>query len=136
MIFVCSQKISGSTDILMEFFEQRKIPAFRFNLDMFDSYKFNWHNDEFEIIDPIGRICKSTEIKNMIFYKGIICPWLDFSDRPQYLQEKDYLISWLNRLYDCLLSYGKQNKLIHLWQPHGMGYAKTLQMQIAKNAVV
>lgn len=132
MIFVCSQKISGSTDILMEIFEKRNISAFRFNLDMFDSYQFNWHNDKFQIIDPTGRICHSNQIDSMIFFKGWICSWFDFSDRPQYIQEKDYLISWLNRLYDCLMCYGKQHNLIRLWQPHGMGYAKTLQMQIAK----
>ena len=58
MIFFLSSKISGSTNILMEIFEKRKIPAFRFNLDMFDSYRIMWDNDEFEVSDPVGRVCR------------------------------------------------------------------------------
>ena len=47
MIFLLSSKISGSSNMLMEVFAERKLPAFRFNLDMFDNYSLNWNKDEF-----------------------------------------------------------------------------------------
>lgn len=132
MFFFLSSKISGSTNILMEIFEKRKIPAFRFNLDMFDSYRIMWDNDEFEVSDPVGRVCRSSEITKMVFYKGLIPTWMSFDDNKPYNAERDWLISWLNRLYDCFMCYGKEHDLIHLWRPYGLGYAKTFQMKIAR----
>ncbi len=132
MILVLSGKISGSTDVLMEIFTERNIPAFRFNLDMFDSYRILWDNDEFEITDPLGRCCRSQEIAEMVFYKGLIPTWVTFSEDRRYDSEREWLISWLNRLYECFACYGKEHGLIRLWRPNGFGYAKTLQMKMAK----
>ena len=131
MILFISGKISGSSSVLMEIFEDRKIPAFRFNLDMFDSYKFLWDNDSFEITDPVGRTCKAADITAMVFYKGAIPSWFSF-DNKIYSAEKDWLVSWLNQLYICIMCYGEERGLIRLWRPHGFGCAKTLQMRVAK----
>lgn len=131
MILVVSNKICGSANMLMDIFAERKIPAFRFNLDMFNKYCFQWKDDEFEIIDPTGRCCKSEEIKLMIFYKGLLPSEISF-ENDLYTQEKAWLISWLNKLYDCIVCYGKEKDLIRLWNPFGYGIAKTLQMKIAK----
>ena len=132
MLLFISGKISGSTNVLMDLLWERNIPAFRFNLDMFDSYRFLWENDEFEITDPTGRCCHSREIDAMVFYKGIIAPWFSFEIDKPYNGEREWLISWLNRVYDCLLTYGAEHHQIRLWRPHGFGYAKTLQMKHAK----
>lgn len=132
MIFFLSGKISGSTNMLMEVFEKRNISVFRFNLDMFDSYRILWNNDEFEITDPTGRRCRSSEITEMVFYKGLIPSWLSFDDSKPYNAEREWIISWLNQLYGCIACYGAEHNLIRLWRPHGFGYAKTLQMKIAK----
>ena len=85
--------------MLMEVFAERKLPAFRFNLDMFDNYSLNWNKDEFEISDPAGRHCRSSEITAMVFYKGLIPMWQSFDNRQEYHAEKDWLISWLNSWY-------------------------------------
>lgn len=132
MIFLLSSKISGSSNMLMEVFAERKLPAFRFNLDMFNNYSLNWNKDEFEISDPAGRHCRSSEITAMVFYKGLIPMWQSFDNRQEYHAEKDWLISWLNRLYDCFMCYGAEHNLIRLWRPHGFGYAKTWQMKVAE----
>lgn len=132
MIFFLSSKISGSTNMLMELFLKRNIPAFRFNLDMFDNYRIIWNNDEFKITDPTGRCCKSSEITEIVFYKGLIAMWQSFDDNKPYNAEREWLISWLNHLYECFACYGAEHNLIRLWRPYGLGYAKTLQMKIAK----
>lgn len=132
MIFLLSSKISGSSNMLMEVFAKRNIPAFRFNLDMFDNYCLCWNNDEFEISDPVGRCCRSSEITAMVFFKGLIPMWHSLDNFQKYNMEKEWVISWLNKLYDCFMCYGVEHNLIRLWHPHGLGYAKTLQMKIAK----
>jgi len=132
MIFLLSSKISGSSNMLMEVFEKRNISVFRFNLDMFNSYHFYWNNDEFKISDPLGRCCQSSEITAMVFYKGLIPMWQFFDNDQRYNTERNWLISWLNKLYDCFVCYGIENNLIRLWRPYGFGYAKTFQMKIAK----
>lgn len=131
MIFFVSSKLSGTANMLMEIFQRKGIPAFRFNLDLFEYYHFRWENDEFEIYDPENRCCKSSDIKLMIFYKGILPSWHNFENN-KYHAEHDWLISWLNRLYDCFMCYGKEHNFIRLWHPHGFGYSKTYQMKIAK----
>lgn len=132
MIFLLTGKISGTANMLMEVFEKRNIPSFRFNLDMFDSYRFLWNNDEFEINAPGGHCCKSAEITAMVFYKGLISNLTKFENILQYEPESQWLISYLNRVYECLVCYGKEHDLIRLWRPYDFGYAKTLQMKIAK----
>lgn len=131
MILIVSSKLSGSTNVLMDILHERNIASFRFNLDMFDSYRFLWNNSSFQIIDPTGRSCCSDDISCMVFYKGIIAPWYSFEIDKPYNMEREWLISWLNRVYDCLLSYGADKSIIRLWRPHGFGYAKTRQMMVA-----
>ncbi len=131
MILLVSSKISASTDLLVDIFSRKHLSVFRLNLDMFNNYNFLWENDEFQITDPTGRTCRSTEITAMSFYKGVIPAWVTF-EHERYAVECDWLISWLNRLYECLACYGMEHGLIHLWKPYGFGCAKTLQMKVAK----
>ena len=58
--------------------------------------------------------------------------WLSFDNSKPYNAEREWLISWMNQLYGCFACYGKERNLIRLWCPYGIGYAKTLQMKIAK----
>ena len=131
MIFLVSTKYCGTANMLMEIFSQRNISAFRFNLDLFDSYHFEWNDDEFEIYDPENRCCKSSNITAIAFYKGILHDWTTF-EKEEHNLERAWLNSWLNRLYDCIMCYGKEHNLVRLWYPHGFGYSKTYQMKIAK----
>ena len=43
----------------MHILKKRNIPAFRFNLDLFNFYKFTWEGDFFRIEDPVaGTVCR------------------------------------------------------------------------------
>ena len=132
MILIISGKISGSTDTLMELLEERKIPAFRFNLDMFSNYRFWWKNDDFIIEDKTGRICKSEELTAMVFYKGTLMFEQPFENEDKYAPEQKWVVSTLNQIYRCLMCFGMEHGLLHLWHPHEHHFAKTLQMKIAK----
>ena len=133
MILFLSQQFSGTADVLMNLFQHRNISVFRLNLDMFESYKFLWNDKGFEIINPVGHCCKSHEISEMCFFHGSIpgmCSYV--GEAEAYAQERQWLISWLNCLYNCFACYARENKLTKLWSPYEVQYAKTLQMKLAK----
>ena len=132
MILIISGKISGTTDILMNLLAERKISAFRFNLDMFSDYRFWWERDNFVIEDKTGRVCKSVELTATIFYKGTLMFGQPFENDVQYAPEQQWIVSTLNRIYQCLMCFGIDHNLLRLWHPHEHHYAKTLQMKIAK----
>lgn len=132
MVLLVSSKISGTANMLMQIMEERNIPAFRFNLDMFDQYSFTWHNNEFEIIDPIGRCCRSKDITEFVFYKGLLSFFTPYEFTGKYSPELPYVISWMNKLYNSIVCYGNAKGLNRLWSPYELSYAKPLQMMLAK----
>ena len=132
MILFVTSKISGSANILLSLCSERRLSAFRFNTDMFDQYRFAWSNDEFEIADPTGRICKSNDITQIVFYKGALSSVFPLPNGEKFDPEQRYVISWINKLYNCIVCYGMVKGVNRLWSPYELAYAKTLQMKLAK----
>lgn len=132
MVLLVTGKIQTSIGNLMPLFEERHVPAFRFNLDMFDSYQFMWRNNEFSITDPTGRFCRSENISAMVFYHARMPIDYTLDHAEIYGAETAWVISWLNHLHDCLYAYGIEHKRIRLWNPDYCHLSKTFQMKLAK----
>lgn len=132
MILFLTSKISGTANLLLSVCNDRGVPAFRFNIDMFDQYRFMWCNDEFEITDPTGRTCKSEDITQIVSYKGVLPSCYPLASGEKFDPEQRYVISWINKLYNCIVCYGNAKGLNRLWSPYELSYAKTLQMTLAK----
>lgn len=115
----------------MNIFAERKIPAFRLNLDMFHKYQFMWREDQFEIEDCTGRRCCSEDVEIMAFYKGLfsIDEPLDLDN--EYTETK-WLKSWMNKIYYCFVRYGAERNQIRLWDPIEYTFSKPWQMTVAK----
>ena len=131
MILLLTSSWTGTADDLAYIFEQRKIPFFRFNTDMYDRYQFFWKNDEFEIIDPLGRVCNSHDVSICVMYKCIL--WAPHM-RQKFDKVKDplYVTYILNELCGCIANWALDRKLLRLWHPIEYVYPKTRQMEIAK----
>lgn len=131
MILFLTRKLSGTSDILMEIFEQRNISVFRFNTDMFDKYEFQWDTKGFCISDKYSHYIDSKQIKIIICYKGLIsvdeCADFDITH-----SECKYIKSWLNCLHHDIVKLGLENKLIRLWSPFEPLFPKVWQMNMAK----
>ncbi len=131
MILLITSSWTGTADDLAYIFEQRKIPFFRFNTDMYDHYRFLWQGDEFEIVDPLGRVCNSHDVSICVMYKCILWP-------PHMRQKFDkiknplYVTYILNELCGCIANWAMDRKLLRLWHPTEYAYPKTRQMEIAK----
>ncbi|MBR6389523.1 MAG: hypothetical protein IKS15_05335 [Opitutales bacterium] len=115
----------------MHILKKRNIPAFRFNLDLFNFYKFTWEGDFFRIEDPVGRVFNSKDLKYLICYKGLctIDEPLNFDHTHTELK---WIKSWLNNLYFCIVKYAALQNKIRLWYPDECDFPKTYQMQVAK----
>ena len=124
--------MSGSADLMMRVLAEMNIPAFRFNFDLFDKYKFHWIGGEFRIEDPLGRVCASENVTEMVFYKGLFA----VDEACQYDQDHEetrWIKSWLNNLYFCFVRYGMDRDIIRLFHPDEVTYTKVWQMNVAKD---
>ena len=131
MILFLTTQISPSSDGMMHIFAERKIPVFRLNMDMFNSYNFLWDHEHFEIINPSGLICNSAEVSCVICYHARMTVDQHFQNIDLYGGENKWVVSWLNHLHDCFVAFGNDSKILRLFAPVGMFYSKTLQMNRA-----
>ncbi len=122
----------GSVDVIMQLLYENNLPAFRFNVDAFNQYIFDWQNDEFIIQDPSGRICKSEDLTGIAAYHSRMTIDQNFENEKYYAPETAWVISWINHLHDAIIDYAKRHDLIRLWTPHSVGLSKVYQMNIAK----
>ena len=132
MILLLSRKLSGTSDMLMGVFAERGVPAFRFNFDLFDHYRFSWTPAGFRIEDPTGRICESQDVTAMVFYKGLFA-----IDEPceidQGHQETKWVKSWLDTLYHSFWRWGMDRRLVRLIHPYAIACTKLRQMEAARD---
>ena len=131
MILLLTRKISGTSDMLMQVFAEQGVPAFRFNFDLFDHYKFQWTRDGFRFEDPMGRVCDSRDVTEMVFYKGLFSVD-EPSDVDRNHEETKFVKSWMDALYHCFVRYGMERNLIRLIHPNPTTWAKTWQMEAAE----
>lgn len=131
MILLLSEELCGTANTLMEIFKKRNIPAFRFNLDLFNEYKFIWEDGEFEITDPTGRKTHSRYITQVVCYKALISNYNLYSFEHDYDDAK-WLKSCLNNLYFNIIKYAEEKNKLKLWQPLEERFPKVWQMRLAK----
>ena len=132
MQLIVTIKFSPSSDAIMFTAEDRNISMFRFNLDMFDCYRFEWHGDAFEIADPAGRICRSGDLEGIAFYHARMAVDQPLENGSYFGSETKWVISWLNHVHDALVDYALDHHLLKLWTPFALLKTKPLQMKVAK----
>ena len=120
----------------MQIFNKRKLPAFRFNMDMFNSYVFKWSANGFKISTPVGLTCVESEITQIVCYHARMTIDQHFDNIEYYGNESKWVISWLNHLHDCIIAWGIQKNKIKLFTPAGIVFSKTMQMDIAQKYFV
>lgn len=62
MLLLLSNSLDGSADVLVGLCAERLQPVFRFNIDLWQNYRFAWTPGGFAIRDPSGRAATSHEI--------------------------------------------------------------------------
>ena len=133
MQLIVTIKFSPSSDAIMFTAGERNISMFRFNLDMFDCYRFEWHGDAFEIADPAGRVCRSDDLEGIAFYHARMSVDQPLENGSYFGSETKWVISWLNHVHDALVDYALDHHFLKLWTPFALLKTKPLQMKVAKN---
>lgn len=131
MLLFLTRKISGSSDVLMQLFDQRQIPAFRFNVDMFDHYCFEWNCKGFSFKAPQNKKIYSSELTQFVCYKGLLSVD-EYADFDMQYTENKWIKSWLNCLYHDLAVFAAERRLLRLWEPWEAKFPKTSQMMYAR----
>lgn len=62
MLLLLSNSLDGTADVLVGLCAERGQPIFRFNIDLWRSYRFAWTPDGFAVSDPSGRAAASHEV--------------------------------------------------------------------------
>ncbi len=130
MILVITGSCVGTADDLVRIFTARNIPVFRFNTDLFYRYQFLWQGSDWEIIDPLERVCNSREVEIVVMYKCLL-HHAD-SEYAQMVQYPDYAKEIINEWSKCLANWAMDRQKLRLWHPHEYAYPKTRQMEIAQ----
>lgn len=131
MILMVTSSLVGTADDIVGILAQRGIPLFRFNTDLYRHYQFLWQGDEFEIIDPLGRVCNSRDVDICVMYKCIQWP-PNMESILADIRNPRYVTYILNELCGCIANWAMDRKLLRLWHPTEYAYPKTRQMSIAK----
>lgn len=62
MLLLLTVSIDRTADVLVALCGKRGLPVFRFNIDLWQSYRFIWTREGFDICDPTGRSLSSNEV--------------------------------------------------------------------------
>ena len=60
MILILTNSFDDTTDLMLPYFEP--VSVFRFNIDLWADYSWAIHASGFEIRDPLGRVCRESEV--------------------------------------------------------------------------
>ena len=135
MILIVTQSYYANAGFLIRFLSQMEENAFRFNIDLFDAYRFDWQADRFTITDPLERSVKSEEITAVVIYRGLmhiddVCEWDSRYESPEMIR------SALNVISNMIARWAINHDVLKLFTPYEMLYPKTHQMQIAEEFFV
>lgn len=131
MILFLSSTLSGTTDAIVHILNERDVPVFRLNMDVFNQYEFLWTPKGFEVRDKVGRYCTSDDLEAMLFYKDLLAIGIPTPFDAE-IPEGKWVKSWLNQLHSCFADYARRRHLARLWTPYEPLFPKTFQMEIAR----
>ncbi len=90
MLLFITASGDATADLLIS---QFKKPVFRFNLDIYDEYKFNFDPFRWEIVNPTGSKINNTTASRCVWWKA----FLSLSDEDQYIRSEVRYVA--NELY-------------------------------------
>lgn len=130
LFFTTTQCSTG--DAIVQICEQRNIPIFRFNLDMYHKYQFLWTLHGFEIIDPVERSINHTQISQAACYKARLPFHHEMPFSHLVNGEDEWVKSNMNYITNSLACWLKNRNLLHLWHYSEIEFSKIKQMEIAQ----
>lgn len=131
MLLLLSNSLDGTADVLVGLCREREAPVFRFNIDLWRSYRFAWTPDGFAIQDPTGRQLSSAEITACLWRRPSL------RDTPAWegtTEDRAATEAELHTLMRELADWARARGVLRLIEPSGpRRVGRLTQMRVAQS---
>ena len=132
MLLLLSNSIDGSADLLVALCDERAVPVFRFNIDLWTAYRFAWTADGFAFHDPSGRSARSEEVSACLWRRPSLRDtpeWEGASPEDRVATEAE-----LHTIVRELGDWARARGLLRLIEPSGpRRVGRLAQMRVARD---
>lgn len=131
MLFLLSNSIDGTADVIVGLCSQRAQPVFRFNIDLWAQYRFSWTHEGFVFHDPAGRTLSSDEISACLWRRPSLQDTPDWEGGSP--DDRIATAGELHTLMGELADWARARGLLRLIEPAGpRRVGRLAQMRVAR----
>ena len=128
MILVLTHSRDVTTDLLLDRFEG--VDVFRANIDLWRDYRWSIEPGDFWIEDPVGRVCRDSEVSAVYLRKLLFDPV--YLDIPADGNQESWCREQVICLWEGLRDLAQQDGRLALVKPSSLGrWSKIRQMRLA-----
>jgi hypothetical protein len=131
MLLLLTNSVDGTADILVGLCAERGQPVFRFNIDLWASYRFAWTPDGFAFADPSGRVAASEALTACLWRRPSLretAGWVGGDPNAREATEAE-----LHALTRELAEWARARRLLRLIEPNGpRRVGRLAQMRVAR----
>jgi len=131
MLLLLTNSLDGTADVLVGLCAERGQPVFRFNIDLWASYRFAWAPDGFAIADPSGRVAASQDVAACLWRRPSLreaSGWVGGDPSAREATEAE-----LHALMREIAEWARARRLLRLIEPNGpRRVGRLAQMRVAQ----
>jgi hypothetical protein len=131
MLLLLTNSLDGTADVLVGLCAERGQPVFRFNIDLWASYRFAWTPDGFAFADPSGRAAASQDITACLWRRPSLretAGWVGGDPNAREATEAE-----LHALTREIAEWARARGLLRLIEPNGpRRVGRLAQMRVAR----
>lgn len=131
MLLLLTNSVDGTADLLVGLCAERGQPVFRFNVDLWASYRFVWTPDGFTFADPTGRIAASQDVTACLWRRPSLretAGWVGGDPEARDATEAE-----LHALTREIAEWARARGLLRLIEPNGpRRVGRLAQMRVAR----
>jgi hypothetical protein len=131
MLLLLTNSVDGAADLLVGLCAERGQPVFRFNIDLWASYRFAWAPDGFAFADPSGRAVASAALTACLWRRPSLretAGWVGGDANARDATEAE-----LHALMREIAEWARARGLLRLIEPNGpRRVGRLAQMRVAR----
>ena len=131
MLLLLTNSVDGTADILVGLCAERGQPVFRFNIDLWASYRFVWTPDGFAFADPAGRAAASEALSACLWRRPSLRETAGWQGGDP--DARDATEAELHALMREIAEWARARRLLRLIEPNGpRRVGRLAQMRVAR----
>jgi len=135
MLLLLTNSVDGTADVLVGLCAERGQPVFRFNIDLWASYRFAWTPDGFAFADPSGRVTGSAALTACLWRRPSLRETAGWAGGDP--NARDATEAELHALMREIAEWARARRLLRLIEPNGpRRVGRLAQMRVAREFFV